>query len=149
MLLLVVAILGASVAAQKPADIPFLVSAAFSFAAAAFFPALVLGIFWKRATQWGAIAGMIAGLAITFYYMATTQPWLRGLFGVTAPIADKLWFDIASISAGVIGVPAGIIVIVIVSLLTKAPGAEVRELVEDARYPRLRDDLEAQARTQT
>ena len=53
-LLLVVALAAAAVAAQKPADILFLVSAAFSFAAAAFFPALVLGIFWKRANKWGA-----------------------------------------------------------------------------------------------
>ena len=77
-LLLVVALIAATVAAQKPADILFLVSAAFSLAAAAFFPALVLGIFWKRANKWGATLGMIAGLGITFYYMATTQPWLRG-----------------------------------------------------------------------
>ena len=65
----VVAIAAAAVAAQKPADILFLVSAAFSFAAAAFFPALVLGIFWKRANKWGASLGMIAGLGMTFYYM--------------------------------------------------------------------------------
>ena len=56
-LLLVVALAAAYVAAQKPADILFLVSAAFSFAAAAFFPALVLGVFWKRANKWGALAG--------------------------------------------------------------------------------------------
>ena len=56
-LLLVVALAAAYVAAQKPADILFLVSAAFSFAAAAFFPALVLGVFWKRANKWGAVAG--------------------------------------------------------------------------------------------
>ncbi len=86
-LLLVVALAAAFVAAQKPADILFLVSAAFSFAAAAFFPALVLGIFWKRANKWGASLGMIAGLGTTFYYMATTQPWMRGVFGVTS--ADR------------------------------------------------------------
>ena len=61
-LLLVVALLAAYVAAQKPADILFLVSAAFSFAAASFFPALSLGIFWKRATGTAAALGMIAGL---------------------------------------------------------------------------------------
>ena len=84
-LLLVVALAAAYVASLKPADILFLVSAAFSLAAAAFFPALVLGVFWKRANKWGASLGMISGLGITFYYMATTQPWLRGLFGVTSP----------------------------------------------------------------
>ncbi len=137
-LLLVVALLAALVAAQKPADILFLVSAAFSFAAAAFFPALVLGIFWKRANKWGASLGMIAGLGITFYYMATTQPWLRSVFGVTSPIADNIWWGIQPISAGLFGVPLGFAVIVIVSLLTPAPGRETQELVEHVRYPNLK-----------
>jgi len=134
-LLLVVAVAAASVAAQKPADILFLVSAAFSFAAAAFFPALTLGIFWKRANKWGAVLGMSAGLGITFYYMATTQAWLRGIFGVTSPV--ELWFGILPISAGVFGVPLGFAVIIIVSLLTKAPSAHTQELVEHVRYPNL------------
>jgi cation/acetate symporter len=135
-LLVVVALLAAYVAAQKPADILFLVSAAFSFAAAAFFPALVLGVFWKRANKWGASLGMIAGLGTTFYYMVTTQPWLRGLFGVTKPI--QLWWDIQPISAGLFGVPIGIAVIIIVSLLTPAPKRETQELVEHVRYPNLK-----------
>ncbi|MGA1294976.1 MAG: sodium:solute symporter family transporter, partial [Burkholderiaceae bacterium] len=137
-LLLVVALAAAYVAAQKPADILFLVSAAFSFAAAAFFPALVLGVFWKRANKWGASLGMIAGLGVTFYYMVTTQPWLRGLFGVTRPI--ELWWGIQPISAGVFGVPLGFAVIIIVSLLTAAPGRDVQELVEHVRYPNLKGD---------
>ena len=134
-LLLVVALAAALVAARKPADILFLVSAAFSFAAAAFFPALVLGIFWKRANKWGATLGMIAGLGITIYYMATTQPWLRGIFGVTSPV--ELWYGILPISAAVFGVPLGFTVIAIVSLLTPSPSAETLELVEHVRYPNL------------
>jgi cation/acetate symporter len=137
-LLLVVAILAALVASQKPADILFLVSAAFSFAAAAFFPALVLGVFWKRANKWGAVLGMAAGLGITFYYMATTQPWLRGVFGVTSPIADNIWWGIQPISAGLFGVPLGFLVIIVVSLLTPAPERETQELVEHVRYPNLK-----------
>ncbi|WP_119293347.1 sodium:solute symporter family protein [Azohydromonas sediminis] len=137
-LLLVVALLAAWVASQKPADILFLVSAAFSFAAASFFPALVLGIFWKRATKWGASLGMIAGLGITFYYMVMTQPWLRGVFGVTSPVADHIWWGISPISAGVFGVPLGFAVIIIVSLLTPAPKRETQELVEHVRYPDLK-----------
>jgi cation/acetate symporter len=137
-LLLVVALAAAAVASQKPADILFLVSAAFSFAAAAFFPALVLGVFWKRANKWGATLGMILGLGTTFYYMATTQPWMRGIFGVTSPIADNTWWGISPISAGLFGVPLGFAVIIIVSLLTPAPGREVQELVEHVRYPNLR-----------
>ncbi|PPE67624.1 sodium:solute symporter family protein [Caldimonas caldifontis] len=136
MLLLIVAILAAMVAAQKPADILFLVSAAFSFAAAAFFPALVLGIFWKRASSMGAVLGMIAGLGITFYYMVTTQPWLRSVFGVTSPV--ELWWGIQPISAGLFGVPVGFAVIILVSLVTPAPKKEVQELVEHVRYPNLK-----------
>jgi cation/acetate symporter len=134
-LLLVVAVAAASVAAQKPADILFLVSAAFSFAAAAFFPALSLGIFWKRASKWGAISGMVAGLGVTFYYMSVTHPWLRGVLGVTSPI--ELWWGIQPIAAGVFGVPLGFAVIVLVSLLTPPPPADVQALVEHVRYPNL------------
>ena len=135
-LLVVVALAAAYVAAQKPADILFLVSAAFSFAAAAFFPALVLGIFWKRANKWGASLGMVAGLGTTFYYMATTHVWMRSIFGVTTPI--ELWWDIQPISAGLFGVPIGFAVIIIVSLLTPAPSQETQELVEHVRYPDLK-----------
>lgn len=135
-LLLVVALAAAAVASQKPADILFLVSAAFSFAAAAFFPALVLGIFWKRATGIAASLGMVAGLGITFYYMATTQPWMRGVFGVTSPI--ELWWAIQPISAGLFGVPVGFAVIILVSLVTPAPDKKTQELVEHVRYPELR-----------
>ncbi len=141
LLLLVVALAAAYVAAQKPADILFLVSAAFSFAAAAFFPALTLGIFWKRANRWGASLGMIAGLGITFYYMVTTQPWLYKLTHGAAITPEILkantWWDIAPISAGLFGVPLGFAVIIIVSLLTKAPGKEIQELVEHVRFPSL------------
>jgi cation/acetate symporter len=135
-LLLVVALAAAYVAAQKPADILFLVSAAFSFAAAAFFPALVLGIFWKRASSIGACVGMIGGLGITFYYMVMNQPWLRGIFGVTSPV--DLWYGIQPISAGLFGVPVGFALIVLVSLVTPAPNAKVQELIEHVRYPNIK-----------
>ena len=142
-LLLVVALAAAYVAAQKPADILFLVSAAFSLAAAGFFPALTLGIFWKRATKWGAILGMVAGFGVTMFYMATTQPWLRGVFGVTSPV--ELWWGILPISAGVFGVPLGFAVIIIVSLLTPAPRREIQELVEHVRYPSIAGDIDTRA----
>jgi cation/acetate symporter len=142
MLLLVVAILAASVASQKPADILFLVSAAFSLAAASFFPALTLGIFWKRANKWGATLGMIAGTGITFYYMCITQPWLRSVFGVKGTIAENTWWDINPISAGTFGVPLGFAVIIIVSLLTPAPDRETQELVDHVRYPVLEGDID-------
>jgi cation/acetate symporter len=139
-LLLVVALAAAwvaySVFLSKAADILFLVSAAFSFAASAFFPALVLGIFWKRASSIGAICGITLGLGITIYYMVMNHPWMRGLFGVDSPIS--LWYGIQPISAGVFGVPLGFAVIIIVSLLTPAPSKETQELVEHVRYPDLK-----------
>jgi cation/acetate symporter len=95
-----------------------------------------LGIFWKRASKWGAIVGMIGGLGTTFYYMVTTQPWLRGVFGVTSPV--QLWYDIAPISAGVFGVPIGFALIILVSLVTPAPKKEVQDLIDHVRYPTLK-----------
>ena len=143
-LLLVVALCAAWVSSQEVADILFLVSAAFSLAAAGFFPALVLGIFWKRANKWGATLGMLAGVGVTFYYMTITQPWLREMFYSiprATPVApEDLWLGIQPISAGVFGVPLGFAVIIIVSLLTRAPGKETQDLVEHVRYPNLAGD---------
>jgi cation/acetate symporter len=139
-LLLIVAVLAALVAAQKPADILFLVSAAFSLAAAGFFPALVLGVFWKRTTGIAASLGMVAGFSVTFYYMIQTQPWLREIFfdiPRSAPVTN-LWWDIQPISAGLFGVPLGFIIIILVSLVTPAPSRETQELVQNVRYPNLK-----------
>ena len=135
-LLLIVALLAAYVAAQKPADILFLVSAAFSFAAASFFPALSMGIFWKRATGTAATLGMLSGLSVTTYYMVTTQPWLRATFGMTSPV--QLWWGIDPISAGVFGVPVGFAVIILVSLVTRPPSQDIQALVDYIRYPDLK-----------
>src|SRR5688572_3372192 len=145
MLLLVVAVIAAWVTSYKPGNILFLVGAAFSLAASAFFPALVLGVFWKRANKWGAILGMVAGLGVCMYYMAVTYPFFRDLLGVTQPIATYQWFGINAISAGVFGVPAGILTILIVSLLTPAPSREVQELVDHVRYPVLSGDIDTKA----
>lgn len=129
--LLVVALAAAYVAAQKPADILFMVSAAFSLAGAAFFPALVLGIFWKRATGSAAVLGMLSGLGVTLYYMISTQPWLRSVFGVEGPV--EVWWGIEPISAGVFGVPVGFAVMIAVSLVTRRPPLRVQTLVEQVR----------------
>ena len=141
-LLLIVAVLAALVAAQKPADILFLVSAAFSLAAAGFFPALVLGIFWKRTTGIAATLGMLAGFLTTIFYMAKTQPWLREVFfGISKSVpvhASDLWWDILPISAGLFGVPIGFLVIIIVTMITPAPSKTTQVFVEGLRYPNLR-----------
>jgi cation/acetate symporter len=141
-LLLVVALVAAytayTVYVTKQADILFLVSAAFSFAAAGFFPALVLGIFWKRATSAGAVLGMIAGFGVTLYYMASNHAWMRTIFGVDKPV--DLWFGVLPISAGLFGVPVGFAVIILVSLFTPAPKQEIQELIEHVRYPNIKGD---------
>jgi cation/acetate symporter len=130
-LLLMVALAAAYAAAQKPGDIVFMVTAAFSLAASVYFPALVMGIFWKRASCWGAVAGMWAGLGVTLYYMVANQPWLRGVFNIESPIA--LWWDIQPLAAGVFGVPVGLCVLVLVSWLGPAPSRETRAFVDHIR----------------
>jgi len=132
-LLLMVALGAAYVTAQKPGDILLLVSAAFSIAASAFFPALVMGVFWKRANRWGAAAGMAGGLGLTLYYVLANQPGVREMLGVTGPI--RLWWGIQPIAAGLFGVPAGFALLILVSLLTPPPSARALALVDRIRLP--------------
>ena len=134
-LVMVFALLAALIAALKITDILQFVSAAFSLAAAAFFPALVLGIFWRRANRAGAVAGMLVGLAVCGGYMVTNLPLLRTLFGVTRPLAQCQWFGVDAIAAGVFAVPAGVLALVVVSLLTRAPGPEQLRLIDRLRFP--------------
>ncbi|MFZ6759314.1 sodium:solute symporter family protein [Undibacterium sp. Ji50W] len=128
LLLLVVALIAAYVASLKPADILSLVGAAFSVAASALFPALVLGIFWKRTNRQGAIAGIVTGFTVCVFYMLYTHP----LFGGNAA---NQWLNIAPISAGVFGVPAGFISMLLVSYLTPKPDQKTTELVDFIRQP--------------
>jgi len=138
-LLLGVAVVAAYVTSLKPGNILFLVGAAFSIAASAFFPALVMGIFWKRASKIGAIAGIVAGLGTCLYYMVHTYPVFIQWFGTT-PI--QKWFGLEPISAGMFGVPIGLVTIFVVSLVTPAPDKEVQELVDHVRYPNLVGDID-------
>jgi cation/acetate symporter len=114
--LLVVALLAAYAAAQRPAGILYLVAASFSLAAAGLVPAMVLGIFWSGATRAGAVGGMLTGLGVTLYYMATHLSALQGLF---SGWGGTLWWGIQPVSAGVFGVPAGIAATVLLSLVTR------------------------------
>lgn len=116
-----VALVAAVVATTKPAEILALVTASFSLAAAAFVPAMLLGIFWRGANRAGAVAGMLAGLGVTVYYMAINTPAVRAALGL-AP-APQLWFAIQPLSAAVFGVPLGLAVTWIVSLATGRKGA--------------------------
>lgn len=137
--LLVVAAIAAWVASLRPDNILLMVGLAFSLAAAAFFPALVLGIFWRRANKWGAVLGMLSGLAITLYYVTRTHHFFNGSM-------ENAWFAIDPISAGVFGVPLGFLVIVVVSLLTPPPSREVMALVDFVRYPTLPDAVGGEPR---
>lgn len=123
-LLLVVAAIGAYVASFKLAIIVELVAWAFSLAAATFFPAVVLGIWDKRMNKQGAVAGMIVGLLITGYYIIGSR-----FYGVD-------WFGIKTIAAGIFGLPANIIVALVISRLTPAPSAKLQEFVDNIRYPK-------------
>jgi cation/acetate symporter len=136
-LLLGVAVLAAWVTSLRPGDILFLVGAAFSMAASGFFPALVLGIFWKRANKFGAVIGMLGGLGVCMAYMYLTYPF----FGVNAP----KWWGIEPIAAGIFGIPVGIIGVVVGSLVSPAPDSRSDDLVDFVRYPNSEGDIEPAA----
>lgn len=131
-LLLVVAVLAATVAAQKPGTILSMVAWAFSIAGSAFFPALVLGIFWERATRAGALAGMLVGTALSIYYILRVEfdsiAWL-GLNGFQM----EPWFHVQSTSGGVFGIVAGFITIIVVSMLTE-PDPESASFLRSIRF---------------
>ncbi|KVR49716.1 sodium:solute symporter family protein [Burkholderia ubonensis] len=130
-LLLGVALFASYVASLNTGKILFLVGAAFSLAASSFFPVLVLGVFWKRTTTRGAIAGMVTGLVVCVYYIVSTYPYFAQLTGFAAPT----WFGIEPISSGVFGVPAGFAVAIVVSLLDRRPDDYTRALVDYIRHP--------------
>jgi cation/acetate symporter len=104
-LLLIVALASASLAATRPADILAMVGWAFSLAMAGNFPALVMGIWWKRATATGAVAGIIAGFGLCLFYLVTTRYFPQAgvkFFGMTAltnPVTGAPLVDIAKAMA--------------------------------------------------
>ncbi len=122
-LLVITALIAASVATLRVAIIVELVAWAFSLAAASFFPALVLGIWWKRANREGAVTGMLVGFLLTLYYMIGSR-----FYGVS-------WFGTGTVASGVFGIPVGFLTIWIVSLMTKAPPQEIQDFVLSVRYP--------------
>jgi cation/acetate symporter len=113
--LLAVAMLAAVVAAFKPAEILALVSTSFSLAAAAFFPGMLLGMLWQRVHRYAVVTGMLVGLGVTIYYMVINAPSFRHFWGLD-PLGG-LWLGIQPLSAGVFGVPAGMLSIILMTLL--------------------------------
>jgi cation/acetate symporter len=134
-LVMIFALAAAFIAALKITDILQFVAAAFSLAAAAFFPAMVLGIFWRRTSRAGAIAGMLSGIAVCLGYMAYNLPILRNLLGVTRPLVDCQWWGVDAVSAAVFGVPVGALVMMGVSLLGAAPSAAQHRFIDRMRVP--------------
>ncbi|WP_298482487.1 sodium:solute symporter family protein [uncultured Chloroflexus sp.] len=123
-MIVVAAVIAALLAMPRLALIAQMVAWAFSMAAATFFPVVLLGIFWKRANGPGAIAGMIGGLGVTLFYMFNN--YMNPAFNV---------LGISHLGSGIFGLPVAIILIVVVSLLTKEPSKETQDLVESLRNP--------------
>ena len=104
-LLFFVACASAALAATKPADILAMVGWAFSLAMAGNFPAIVLGIWWKRATTTGAICGIIAGWTICLFYLVTSRYFPQagvtyfGMSSLLNPETGKALVNVAQVLA--------------------------------------------------
>ncbi|MGE0563724.1 MAG: hypothetical protein AB7O50_04350, partial [Pseudolabrys sp.] len=104
-LLLVVAVLAAYTASTKPGDILAMVGWAFSLAMAGNFPALVMGIWWKRTTAAGAITGMLAGFGVALFYLVVSRYFpgfgvkYAGMTSLLNPVTGAPIVDIAKAMA--------------------------------------------------
>ncbi|MFC7405837.1 sodium:solute symporter family protein [Georgenia alba] len=116
---------------NPPAFVAQVVAFAFGLAASTFFPVLLLGIFWKRASAAGAAAGMLAGLAFTGSYMIYTLE----VFGT--PENDHI-LGISPEGIGAVGALVNFVVTILVSSVTRPPSEHVQEMVEEIRYPAAR-----------
>ena len=115
---------------NPPGFVAAVVALAFGLAAASFFPAIVMGIFYKRMNKEGAISGMITGLLLMLFYMTKFKfGWFGG--GTEA----DWWFGISPEGFGTFAMLINFIVSLIVCHLTKEPSKEVQDLVENIRIP--------------
>jgi cation/acetate symporter len=113
------------------------VALAFGLAAATLFPALMMGIFSKRVTSEGAIAGMLVGLVFTCLYIFTYLGWffIPGTNWLENT-PENHFFGIAPTAIGSVGALLNFAVAYAVSAATKAPPVDVQEMVESIRVPR-------------
>ena len=123
-LLLVIGAAGAFVASLKLTSILGAVAWAFCFANSGLFFPLILGVWWKRANKSGAIAGMVGGFSAGAIYLYMVQ------FGGMTP-----WLGIDGLRFGMIGMPVSLVLMIVVSLMTKEPDKETQDMVEEIRYP--------------
>lgn len=106
------------IALRPPALIAQLVAMAFAIAGSTFFPTVLLGIWWGRATKEGAIAGMLVGLAVA----------LSALFLSDIPFIAKY---IPPVGSALVAAPLNLLTNVVVSLMTPPPPKEVQDLLRE------------------
>ncbi|MFC5044952.1 sodium:solute symporter family protein [Aquimarina hainanensis] len=117
---------------NPPGFVAAVVALAFGLAAASFFPAIVLGIFYKRMNKEGAIAGMVIGILCMLLYMIKYK---LGWFDDTLPPSSEWWFGISPEGFGAVAMVVNFVVSLVVCHLTTAPPEEVQEIVENIRIP--------------
>lgn len=115
---------------RPPGFVAEVVAFAFGLAAASFFPAIVLGIFWKRMNREGAIAGMSCGILFTAAYI-----YYFKFYDPAANVAENWLMGISPEGIGTVGMLINVVIAVSVSLLTKPPPKEIVEMVENIRHP--------------
>ena len=115
---------------NPPGFVAAVVALAFGLAAASFFPAIVLGIFYKRMNKEGAVSGMIVGVSLMLFYMLKFK---FGLFG-GGTNADW-WFGISPEGFGTLAMIVNFIVSLTVCHLTTKPPKEIQDLVDQIRIP--------------
>lgn len=121
---------------NPPDFVAAVVALAFGLAAASFFPAILLGIFYKRMNSKGAVTGMIVGISLMLFYMLKFK---FGVFDGGKESVDALeadwWWGISPEGFGTVAMVANFAVALAVSALTPAPPEPIQELVEDIRTP--------------
>ena len=117
---------------NPPGFVAAVVALAFGLAAASFFPAIILGIFYKRMNKEGAIAGMLVGITAMLLYM---MKYKLGWFDDALPNKSEWWFGISPEGFGSIAMLLNFAVSIVVMKFTKAPPNEVQNLVETIRIP--------------
>ncbi|RED48177.1 cation/acetate symporter [Seonamhaeicola aphaedonensis] len=117
---------------HPPGFVAAVVALAFGLAAASFFPAIILGIFYKRMNKEGAIAGMVIGIVAMLLYMIKYK---LGWFDDTLPDKSEWWFGISPEGFGTVAMVLNFVVSITIMKFTKAPPEGVQEIVENIRIP--------------
>ncbi|MEM6515677.1 MAG: sodium:solute symporter family protein [Bacteroidota bacterium] len=118
---------------NPPGFVAAVVALAFGLAAASFFPAIILGIFYKRMNKEGAIAGMVVGIVTMLLYMIKYK--LGWFDDGVVPGKEEWWFGISPEGFGSIAMLINFVVSLVICHFTTAPPDEVQEIVENIRIP--------------